>query len=413
VHLFDSSRVAEDLQKSFYEAGVSSVKEFAAMFENTAALRQLLKTEFKLDENDGLAARVRVSKVVVAFESAKARTTKQAEMDGEAEIREQPKRVPLPDFFSMRAAFEERYGTLTDDQVPGKGFMEKRLEMIEKGDFKAEALTDVLSLDDDEADTMKAIFNSSGQLEAVRVGKRVPMPVSTEDLRSRIALLGRSWCMAALLHTHRPYLKDATPAMFDRYVGYLLGRFVLGLVSQGPPGTPVSSPSWAAVLHYDHEVRKQAMRYLLTGSTLGEAFQKSMDDPVVRERSFTTPLALSHLKKGRTEEEGSWGQPGVGKRARKAAAKAAAAQKGKGQGAGQGESKGKGDKGKSKGEKKGGFKGAGKCASKTPEGKPICYAYNSGAGGCQRKPCGFEHVCGVCFKAGHGAYNCPQGPKYQ
>ena len=104
----------------------------------------------------------------------------------------------------MRVSFEERYGTLTDDQVPGHSFMAKRLEMLEKGDFKAEALTDVLSLDDDEADAMRAIFNASGQLEAVRVGKKVPMPISTEDLRSWIALLDRSWCMTALLHTHRP-----------------------------------------------------------------------------------------------------------------------------------------------------------------------------------------------------------------
>ena len=50
----------------------------------------------------------------------------------------------------MRSAFEERHGTLTDDQVPGKTYMEKRLEQIEKSDFKAESLADVLSLDEDE-----------------------------------------------------------------------------------------------------------------------------------------------------------------------------------------------------------------------------------------------------------------------
>jgi len=260
IHLFDTSKVAEDIQKSFYEAGVGSVKEFAAMFENTAALRGLLKTEFKLDETESLAARVRVSKVVVAYESAKSRASKVAELEGEAETRELPKKVPLPDFFAMRRSYEEAYGAMTDDQVPGKQFMEKRLEMIEKGDFRAEPLCDVLSLDDDEADTMKAIFNPSGQLEAVRVGKKVPLPATTEELRSRIALLGRSWCMAASLHTHRTYLKDAKPQLFDNYVGYLLGRFVLGLLSVGPPGSPVSYPSWQAVLHYDHEVRKQCMK---------------------------------------------------------------------------------------------------------------------------------------------------------
>jgi len=121
LHLFDTAKVTEDVQRAFYEAGVSTVKEFAAMFENTAALRELLKKEFKLDEGESLRARVKVSKVVVAWESAKGRATKLAEMDGEAEVRELPKKVPLPDFFAMRSAFEEKHGELTGDQVPGKG----------------------------------------------------------------------------------------------------------------------------------------------------------------------------------------------------------------------------------------------------------------------------------------------------
>ena len=58
IHLFDSSKVAEDLQKKFYEAEVSSVKEFAAMFESTASLRDLLKKDFGLDESESLASRL-------------------------------------------------------------------------------------------------------------------------------------------------------------------------------------------------------------------------------------------------------------------------------------------------------------------------------------------------------------------
>jgi len=193
--------------------------------------------------------------------------------------------------------------------------MEKRLEQIEKSDFKAESLADVLSLDEDEGESLRAVFSATGQIEAVRVGKRVPLPSTTEELRSRMSLWGTSWVMAATLHTHRSYLKDVTPQLFDRYVGYLLGKFVLGLVTCGPPGSPVSAPSWQAVLNYDHEVRKAAMKFLLTGSTLSEALQRAMDDPVVRERSFTTPLALAHLKRGRDEGVASGGgEGGVSKR---------------------------------------------------------------------------------------------------
>ena len=40
-----------------------------------------LKKEFGLDESESLVSRVKVSKLVVAWEAAKARTTKLAEMD--------------------------------------------------------------------------------------------------------------------------------------------------------------------------------------------------------------------------------------------------------------------------------------------------------------------------------------------
>ena len=81
------------------------------MFENTAALRELPKKEFKLDEGESLRARVKVSKVVVAWESAKGRATKLAEMDGEAGVRELPKKVALPDFFAIGLRSKKSMGS--------------------------------------------------------------------------------------------------------------------------------------------------------------------------------------------------------------------------------------------------------------------------------------------------------------
>jgi len=71
---------------------------------------------------------------------------------------------------------------------------------------------------------------------------------------------------------------------------------------------------------------------------------------------------------------------------------------------------GKGDKGKGKAPK---GQVDGRCAQKTPDGKAICYPYNTKGKGCSRDKCIFEHVCGICFKPGHGAYACPQGGRYQ
>jgi len=236
----------------------------------------------------------------------------------------------------------------------------------------------------------------------------------------RMAIYGRSWVMAAALHTHRPYLKDASPLLWEKYVAYLLGKFVLGLVSSGPAGSTVSSPSWSAVLHYDVEVRKQTMRNLLLGMTMGDALQKAMDDPVVRERFFTTPLALAHLKRGGAHDQiadasGHGVSNRAAKKARKEAGKkqqqpAAAPAPPRAEGERQSGKGGKGDKGKGKAPK---GQVDNRCAQRTPDGKAICYPYNTKGKGCSRDKCIFEHVCGICFKPGHGAFACPQGSRYQ
>ena len=43
----------------------------------------------------------------------------------------------------------------------------------------------------------------------------------------------------------------------------------------------------------------------------------------------------------------------------------------------------------------------------TPDGKPICFSYNSAYERCARgKKCRFLHVCSGCFEKGHNFPNC-------
>jgi len=398
LHLLDASGVSNEIQKKLYEAEVFDVKTFAALAANADDLRKLLQTEFGLDEAKGLADRVKVAKVVVAFDNANTRSKKVAELEGEAEARNEPKRVGVPDFVAMRQAFEKKWGKLSEDVVPSKTFMEKRLEMVEKSEFRAEPLSEVICVEDDEGDTMRAVFTSSGSLEAVRVGKKLPLPSNTEQLRSRLEVLGNSWCMAGFLHTNRVYLHDLSPNVFDKYVRYLLGKHVLGLVTSGPPGTVPTGPTWEAVLHYEHEVRKQAMRLMTEGVALKDALVQAWEDPVVRDRSFTAPLAMSRVRSA--PPPGEWsGEGGAFKKPRRQN-RPKTADKGEGKGGGKGQG-GKGKKGK--GGKEGSSTGA---ARTTPSGKNVCFAFNNRAEKCTKKDCRFEHVCGVCFRKGVPMYEC-------
>ena len=110
MHLLDASGVSSDIQSKLYEVGVESVKTFTALAANTDDLRKLLKSEFSLDEETGLAARVKVAKVVVAFENANTRTKTVAEFEGEAEALNEPKKGGCPRLRRHAASLREEMG---------------------------------------------------------------------------------------------------------------------------------------------------------------------------------------------------------------------------------------------------------------------------------------------------------------
>ena len=74
---------------------------------------------------------------------------------------------------------------------------------------------------------------------------------------------------------------------------------------------------------------------------------------------------------------------------------------GKGEaGKGQDFVKGKGCKGKDYGKDSSWRK-------ETADGKPICFKYNTGPGGCNEKGCDRAHVCQICLGP-HPASSCPK-----
>ena len=77
--LLDREGISQDVQLAFYHGGVSNVRQFAAFASDVNDLRETLKSVFGLDPGSSLKVRILVSKVVVAWEAAKARASKMAE----------------------------------------------------------------------------------------------------------------------------------------------------------------------------------------------------------------------------------------------------------------------------------------------------------------------------------------------
>ena len=321
-----------------------------------------------------MASRIKASKVITAWIAAKTRSTKQAELDGECEARKIPKDIGTSDVAAMRKAFEKAWWELEDGFCPAKGYLEKKLDEVEKNDLRAELLSEVLAVPEDDPDTLRTFWTSSNELRAVRVGSKVSLPRDTEEFRMRITLLGTAWLFISYQQTHKPYFVGLTPQVFTEYLSYLLGEFVLGLCAKDAGGRSFALPPWPLIIAYEHAIRSKAMTLIRKGSSFKGALKLAWEDPVVKERHFTTPLCLETAGRKRpADTPASEYRPEPTKHS-----------KGGGKGAG------KQKRSKGAGKSKGGSGKASGCARVTPEGKPICYNFNSGAG-CKTK-CRFTHV---------------------
>ena len=389
--LFGKEDILEDHQAIFFHVGITSVARFASFAKDADDLKAVLLADWNLDPSKTLLERATVAAIVCAWNNAQTRSSKLAQVEAEMESRQWTKVIPPSDYLSMRINFDKRYWKLDDRGIPSKDYLERKLEQMESGEWSVEALTEVVSKDDVSPDSLQPVWDKTGQLTIKKGTNAAPMPNNPEDLRSRLSVMRHGLIMISLRRTNRPELQGITPGLFEKYKTYLLGEHVLGLQAKDMAGDSVAKPPWHLVMSYEHAIRKAATRIVNESSCaipFSDALVQAWNDPTVKERNFTTPLALVlHRGSGRggnqnqqtlNFQETGW--------------------KGK-----------KGQKGGGKNKTiKGDAKGGGKRASKTPDGRSICFRYNNQKEKCRAKKCNFEHVRSKCFGK-HPQYTCSMG----
>ena len=191
----------------------------------------------------------------------------------------------------MRQAFSKAFGELEDKYIPSKEYIEKKLNELESGEFRAEQLSEVVGRDEVDPDTLLPAWDSKGHITVKKASSTVAMPTGPEQLRHRITVMFNALAMIKLRHVNRTELSDVTSDIFNKCKDYLLGDYVYGLRSADGVGSAI--PPWTLVLGYDHAIRKLAYKLVSQeGYKLGEALKKAWKDPTVKERHFITPLAL-------------------------------------------------------------------------------------------------------------------------
>jgi hypothetical protein len=161
----------------------------------------------------------------------------------------------------------------------------------------------------------------------------------------------------------------------------------------------VATPSFAQILHYEYQIRKEQAKLNTKGHSFKDALEAACKDYSIRERHFVTPMAVSAISarppadpprrpRSRSPRRGNRGSGSSGGRS-------GGYDGGRNGGKGSNKGVGKGSgKGCSKGKGKRGTKGGG--AIRTPDGKQICFAYNNAEEKCPGN-CDRAHVCRKCL----------------
>lgn len=384
--LLDRENVDESSQDIIFHLGITTIRMFAAVARDADDFRAMIRSSgLGFDPHGGMGDRIKVAALVVAWSTAQTRAVKRSEHEAEMDVRKEPKPLSGSDFVAMREAFEKRWWEIADKRTPAKSYVERILDGIEKADLRAEPLSEVVNLDEQQPDVLLAKWDTSGNLKAVRAPTSVPLPAGTEELRARLQLLGHGWMFAGLAQPTCAVLHGVTPQLWQEYLEYVLGEFVLGLHAYDASGSRVGSPPWSLVLSYEHEMRKHMCRLMQKrGMPLPEALRSAMQDAVLKERYFTTPLA-THAAAARGHAQKAAGPPPE-KKARvgdKRAAPGRSPNMRREPPAGRLDSSGPHPK-----------KYSG--ANSTPDGRAICFLFNLER--CKKNKCKFLHVCGRCFK---------------
>lgn len=375
--LFDRNEVPQAVAAKWFHSGVTTLEKFANIAKDVEDLGAVLKAHMDIDPDRALEERVQVASITCAWTNARTRVARAAEVEAELDTKEWRKPVSTSEWLAMRTGLEQVVGTLDERLTPAKEYIEKKLQEVESGDYRAEDLTEVVSREEVDPDSIVPQWDAKGNITMKRGTTKVKEPGNPETLRQRLTVLRNAHQMVALRHTNRPELQGDYIKVFEDYKDYLMGEHVYGLSAKDADGLTVAAPPFNLVLSYEKAVRKEAARRMnQEGVPFPVALRAAWRDPLTKERYFTTPLAL------------------VAKRPSNAASQPESTKKQRF------DSKGTKEKGKGKGKQLQG------CASHTKDGTPICYRFNTVGEKCKQKKCKFAHQCGICFSDKHPMYQC-------
>jgi len=422
--LLAEHRVPTEVQEVLGHFGIVSYEVFAKLEGDEASVRRWVRAPDGLGiDGAGTEARVLVSTLLVAWDACRDRVSRRSAWEAEQRAAGRAPGLMRGDVLSVRRAFERARGVQRDEDAPGKGYLELKIEEFNDGELAAEHLSEVTSVSEEKKAPAQggSVDLRWDNVLQLRTGRHtVAVPRSPEEYRHRIRLMRTMWSYLKLKGIAPQLLTTYDGAIWDEFVEFVLGPQGWALQSMDANGQVVAAPSWKGILHWEHELRKEAVKRMNHGTGFEESVRAAMKDTELRMRYLLQPIALTSAVEAYAKMgPGGSNLPHGAETGFEPAAKRFKGDGGKGDGNAGGRGGGKGG---AKGQKGGprqdalpppGQKGAyhpnfRKQRAKNPSGlrlavgdKRICYDFQIRKG-CSKAGCTYLHVCALCGETDHG-----------
>lgn len=381
-YVWEDSQVSLDMQYRMAQH-YTSLRVFIALAETAAELRTALRTDFQLDPTAGAEQRAELARVVSSWLTGRQLYEKETERTAESKVMGMPRNLQHSERLAMVKAVETVLGALAENDTPSAEYLALKVEECENGEITASTLDTVTSKAHKNTSSLQTSLDPAGHVRVVKNKTKGALPANTEEYRQAMKLESITWmCMSAKFKS-KSWLSDLRLEHFTKFTEYILGERVHSIKIPVDGQNMALKPQWALVLQYEHRLRREACKLVNRGeATLAEALQRVIKDADLKESFFTTPLALTAAETPAKFSRSSF------KGSSDSNYDATGRTKGKGKKKFQPwKGHGKGQKGHSKGKH-----GDLPLVSQTPDGRDICFAFNSQ--GCNNK-CGRLHVCRV------------------
>ncbi|CAK9048563.1 Signal peptide peptidase-like 2B (SPP-like 2B) (SPPL2b) [Durusdinium trenchii] len=246
--LLDARGVDAVMQAALFDAGIPSIAMLSAVATDRDALLEVARAELGIDIGARPRDAIKFAALYLSWQSAVKRRVAMDELDADATAHKQPKAVPGVEMQLYRAEFEKRFFKLKDAECPGKPSFEDVCEQLDSGEFRPMALRHFGSrAEEDDAET--------GSLHLGKAG--------------------------------------LTPFTAIEYLNYICSKNVAQLESLVVDEVALHRPSLKLIMSYEFQMRKEAVEQVNKGDTWVTALREVVKNADVRERFFSTPLAVT------------------------------------------------------------------------------------------------------------------------